>query len=40
MASEKIKQKRKWWFRLMKKLIKGRYKKPEFIYLGEKIENG
>lgn len=40
MASEKIKQKRKWWFRLMKKLIKVRYKKPEFIYLGEKIENG
>ncbi len=33
-------QKRKWWFRLMKKLMLGRYKEPEFIYLGEKFGNG
>lgn len=33
-------QKRKWWFRFMKKLMKGRYKQPEFIYLGEKFTNG
>ncbi|MBQ7924092.1 MAG: hypothetical protein IJ329_02165 [Clostridia bacterium] len=33
-------QKRKWWFRCLKKLIKGRYKQPEFIYLGEEIGNG
>lgn len=33
-------QKRKWWFRLMKKLMKGRYKQPKFVYLGEKFGNG
>lgn len=33
-------QKRKWWFRFMKKLMKGRYKKPEFVFLGEKLSNG
>lgn len=30
-------KKRKWWFRLMKKLMLGRYKKPEFRYLGKEI---
>ena len=33
-------QKRKWWFRLMKKLMLGRYKEPEFIYLGEQYGSG
>lgn len=33
-------QKRKWWFRFMKKLMKGRYKRPTFVYLGEKFGNG
>ena len=33
-------QKRKWWFRLLKKLMKGRYKRPTFVYLGEKFGNG
>jgi hypothetical protein len=33
-------RKRKWWFRFMKKLMKGRYKKPRFIYLGEPFSNG
>lgn len=32
-------QKRKWWFRLLKKLTKGRYKQPTFVYLGEKFGN-
>ena len=30
----------KGWFRFMKKLMLGRYKKPEFIYLGEEIGEG
>ncbi len=33
-------QKRKWWFRVMKKLTKVRYKKPTFVYLGEEFGNG
>ena len=33
-------KKRKWWFRVLKKIMKIRYKKVEFIYLGEKITNG
>lgn len=36
----KPKQKRKWWFRVLMKLMKGRYKEPKFVYLGEKIGNG
>ena len=35
-----IKSKRKWWFRVLKKIMKIRYKKPQFIYLGEEISNG
>ncbi len=31
---------RKPYFRFLKKLMSGRYKKPEFIYLGEEISNG
>lgn len=33
-------QKRKWWFQLLKKMMKGRYKRPTFVYLGEKFGNG
>ncbi len=33
-------QKRKWWFRFMKKLMKGRYKKPKFVFLGEGFTEG
>ncbi len=33
-------QKRKWWFRLMKKMMKGRYKKPTFVFLGEPFGSG
>ena len=41
MAKEKKPtQKRKWWFRFMKKLMKCRYKEPQFIYLGEPFGNG
>ncbi|MBE6630051.1 MAG: hypothetical protein E7624_04295 [Ruminococcaceae bacterium] len=33
-------QNRKWWFKLLKKLMVGRYKRPEFVYLGEKFDKG
>lgn len=33
-------RKRKWWFRGLKKIMKVRYKKPKFVYLGEQITNG
>lgn len=36
----KNKSPRKWWFRCLKQIMKLRYKKPEFIYLGEEITNG
>ncbi len=32
--------KRKWWFRVLKKIMKIRYKKPNFVYLGEEITSG
>lgn len=32
--------KRKWWFRLLKKIMKVRYKKPAFMFLGEEFGNG
>lgn len=32
--------KRKWWFRGLKKIMKIRYKKPTFVYLGKEISNG
>lgn len=38
--TKKTVQKRKWWFRLLKWLTKGRYKRPTFVYLGEKFGNG
>lgn len=37
---KKFKQKRKAWFRFMKKLMVCRYKKPKFVFLGEKPTNG
>ena len=40
VTKKKSPQKRKWWFRLMKKLMKGRYKQPKFVYLGEEFGNG
>lgn len=46
MANEKeIKKetnikKRKWWFRCLKKIMKVRYQKPKFVYLGEEIKDG
>ena len=40
MAKKKMIQKRKWWFRFMKKIMKCRYKQPKFVYLGEKFTNG
>ena len=35
-----VKSQRAWWFRLLKKMMKIRYKQPEFIYLGEEITTG
>lgn len=41
MAKKKVgQQNRKWWFKLLKKLMVGRYKRPEFVYLGEKFGTG
>ena len=40
MKEKKQKNNRKWWFRFLKKLMKSRYKKPNFVYLGEEITNG
>ena len=34
------KNKRKLYFRILKKLMKSRYKQPRFIYLGEEISEG
>jgi hypothetical protein len=31
---------RKWWFRGLKGLMKGRYKKPTFVYIGDEFEDG
>ena len=31
---------RKWWFRVLKKMMKSRYKKPKFVYLGEELHGG
>ncbi len=35
-----VKKKRKLWFRFLKTIMKIRYKRPAFIYLGEKFQNG
>ncbi len=32
-------KKRKWWFRGLKRIMRLRYKRPTFIYLGDKIES-
>ncbi len=37
---KKVVSKRKWWFKCLKKMMKIRYKKPKFIYLGKEITNG
>ena len=37
---KKIVKRGKGWFRLLKNLMKGRYKRPTFVYLGEKFGNG
>lgn len=36
----KPKQKRKTYFRVLKRIMRCRYKEPTFVYLGEKIGNG
>ena len=37
---KKFKQKRTFWYRCLKHIMKIRYKKPNFIYLGEKPSKG
>lgn len=37
---KQLKIKRKWWFEALKKIMKVRYKKPTFIFLGERISSG
>lgn len=37
---KKFKQKRKDWFNCFKSITKIKYKKPEFVFLGEKVTNG
>ena len=39
-VKEKQVPRRKWWFRGLLKVMKGRYPEPEFIYLGEKVQKG
>lgn len=34
------KKQRKWWFRLLKQIMKVRYSRPAFIYLGEQFSSG
>ena len=33
-------KKRRWWFQALKGIMKIRYKRPAFVYLGEKFGNG
>ena len=40
MAEKKQKAKRRLYFRILKRLMRSRYKEPRFIYLGEEFENG
>jgi hypothetical protein len=40
MTVKKEKAKRKLYFRILKTVMKVRYKKPRFIYLGKPFENG
>lgn len=40
MTVKKEKAKRKLYFRILKRIMRVRYKEPRFIYLGEPFENG
>jgi hypothetical protein len=40
VAPKKVREKRKLYFRILKKLMRSRYKAPKFIYLGEEFGNG
>ena len=35
-----VKKQRKWWFKLLKQIMKIRYERPAFVYLGEKFKYG
>lgn len=38
--TKEIKKQRKAWFRVLKNIMKIRYKRPAFVYLGEKFKHG
>lgn len=40
MENKKVKKKRKAWFKVLKFIMKIRYKRPAFVYLGKKLKNG
>ena len=40
IEQKKVVKQRKCWFKVLKKIMKIRYKKPTFVYLGEKFTNG
>ncbi|MBQ8427258.1 MAG: hypothetical protein IJX16_05820 [Clostridia bacterium] len=40
MQEFKQAKKRKWWFRLLKKMMNGRYKKPLFVYIEKEFPDG
>ena len=40
VAPKKVREKRKLYFRILKVLMKPRYKAPRFVYLGEEFGNG
>ena len=40
MQNKVVKKKRKLWYRILKNIMKIRYKKPAFVYLGENFDFG
>jgi len=40
MEKKKTKKKRKLWYKVLKQIMKIRYKRPTFVYLGEKFREG
>ena len=38
--NKKVKKKSKWYFSVIKTITKIKYRRPEFIYLGEKVSEG
>lgn len=38
--NKELKKKRKWWFRILKQIMRIRYKKPRYIFLGDEFNHG